>query len=117
MAWILHACMAGMVHNMFHKNHSVGSLYSIECPLKVKQIQRPKLSQGSCKDDWLIWAVRTLYSTSADVIGRHHYQISFTNVTLDMTAKRRADVSPISWQLTVHSTAEILLCVSAEHAI
>lgn len=53
MAWILHVCMAGIAQNMYHKEHSVESLNSTECLLKVKkkQQQRPKLLQGACKDD------------------------------------------------------------------
>lgn len=111
--------MAGIAQNMYHKEHSVESLNSIECLLKVKkktQQQRPKILQGACKDDWLISAIHTLGSTSADIIRRHHYQISFTSVTLDMTGKRKAGVYPISSQVAMHSTAEII-CISVECAI
>lgn len=60
-----------------------------------------------------ISAVYTQVSTAAGVIGRYHYQISFTNV-LAVAEERSQGVYPISSQLTVHITAEILFCLSAE---
>lgn len=63
-----------------------------------------------------ISVVHTQVFTSPGTIGRYHYEISFTNA-LAVTEERSPCVYLISSQLTVHSTAEILFCASAEYII